>query len=70
MTDSTSGVCAPHSKSRPDSRVPVGLGRLRAALSPGTRIIHCQHPAGGISRLTHEPKHEERPVRLLQIQTR
>lgn len=54
----------------PDGRVPVGLERLRVALSPGTRVIHCQHPDGGISLLAHEPKHDERPALLLQIRAR
>ena len=44
--------------------------RLRVALSPGTRVIQCQHPDGGISLPVHEPKHDERPALLLQIQAR
>lgn len=51
----------------PDGRVPVGHQRLRVGVSPGTRIIHCQHPNGSISILAHEPKNTERPALLLQI---
>jgi transposase InsO family protein len=53
----------------PDGRVPVGPQRLRVALSAGSRVIHCQHPDGSISILTHEPKTGERPALLLQIRT-
>jgi transposase InsO family protein len=51
----------------PDGRVPVGHERLRVGVSPGIRVIHCQHPDGSISILAHEPKAGERPAPLLQI---
>jgi hypothetical protein len=53
----------------PDGRVPVGQERLRVAVSPGLRVIHCQHPDGSISILAHEPKAGERPAPLLQIRS-
>ena len=53
----------------PDGCGPVGQQRLRVALSAGSRVIHCQHPNGSISILTHEPKTGERPALLLQIRT-
>jgi hypothetical protein len=51
----------------PDGRVPAGSQRLRVPLSPGSRLIHCQHPDGSISFLTQHPKAGERPELLLQI---
>ncbi len=51
----------------PDGRVPVDQQRLRVAVSPGTRVIHCQHPDGSISILAHEPNARERPAPLLQV---
>lgn len=53
----------------PDGRVPVGHQRLRVGVSPGTRVVHCQHPSGTISILAHEPKTGERPALLLQVAT-
>lgn len=50
-----------------DGRVPVGHERLRVAVSPGTRVVHCQHPDGSVSILAHEPKAGERPAPLLQV---
>lgn len=50
-----------------DGRVPIGQQRLRAGVGVGTRVIHCQHPNGGISILAHEPKNGERPALLLQV---
>ena len=52
----------------PDGRVPVSLDRLRVARPPGTKVIHCQHPDGGVSILTHHPAHGLKPSILLQIQ--
>lgn len=51
----------------PDGRVPVGHQRLRVGVSPGTRVLHCQHPNGAISFLAQEPKAGQRPALLLQV---
>jgi hypothetical protein len=53
-----------------DGRVPVGQQRLRVSVSPGTRVIHCQHPDESVSILAHEPKIGERPALLLQVPSR
>lgn len=50
-----------------DSRVPIGHQRLRVGLSPGTRVLHCQHPNGSITILANQPDHKTRPAVLLQI---
>lgn len=52
-----------------DGRVPVGLERLRVAVHPMTKVIHCQHPNGSITILAHQPDPNQRPVILLQIGT-
>jgi hypothetical protein len=51
----------------PDGRVPIGVERLRVASVPGTNVIHCQHPNGNITIITHEPNPKQTPVILLQI---
>lgn len=51
----------------PDGRVPIATQRLRVDVSPGTRVLHCQHPNGAISILAHEPKQGQRPALLLQV---
>lgn len=50
-----------------DGRVPAGTERLRVAVPPTTKVIHCQHPNGSITILAHEPDPSTRPVILLQI---
>ncbi len=51
----------------PDGRVPVGTLRLRIAASPGTRLVHCQHPNGDLSILRHPPAHHQIPQLLLHL---
>jgi hypothetical protein len=52
-----------------DGRVPAGTERLRVAVPPTTKVIHCQHPNGSITILAHEPNPSSRPVILLHIRT-
>jgi hypothetical protein len=54
----------------PDGRVPVGYDRLRAGVAAGTRVVHCLHPNGNITILAHEPKSDQKPAILLQVQSR
>ena len=51
----------------PDGRVLVGTQRLRVAASPGSRLIHCQHPNGDVTVLANEPSQNEKPSVLLQV---
>lgn len=57
-------------KVAPDGRVPVGYERLRAGVAAGTRVVHCLHPNGNITILAHEPKSDQKPAVLLQVQAR
>jgi hypothetical protein len=52
----------------PDGRVPIGTQRLRVAVSPGTRVVHCQHPSGQLTILAREPNPGEKPAVLLKVQ--
>jgi len=54
----------------PDGRVPVGYDRLRAGVAAGTSVVHCLHPNGNITILAHEPKSDQKPAILLQVQSR
>jgi hypothetical protein len=51
----------------PDGRVPVGTQRLRVGLSPGTRVVHCQHPNGDLTILANLPTPKEKPAILLKL---
>ena len=51
----------------PDGRVPGGTQRLRVGVSPGTRVVHCQHPNGDLTILAHPPCPHEKPAVLLKI---
>ena len=53
----------------PDGRVPVGSDRLRVPSSPGTNVVHCQHPNGNITILAHEPDLRQTPAVLLKIRS-
>jgi transposase InsO family protein len=51
----------------PDGRVPIGHQRLRLRAAPGTSVVHCLHPDGGITILAHQPKADQKPALLLQV---
>ena len=53
-------------KVTPDGTVPVGSQRLKLAVSPGTKVIRCQHPDGSYSILAEPPRHDTLPLLLLR----
>lgn len=48
-----------------DSRISVGVQRLRIERAPGTRVIRCVHANGDLSVLVSPPAHGQRPEVLL-----
>jgi hypothetical protein len=54
-------------KVAPDGRVPAGTQRLRVGVSPGTRVVHCQHPNGDLTVLARQPNSHEKPAVLLKV---
>jgi hypothetical protein len=54
-------------KVAPDGRVPVGTQRLRVGVSPGTHVVHCQHPNGDLTVLANHPSPDEKPAVLLKV---
>ena len=58
----------PPLKVGPAGRVPVGTQRLRVAVSPGTRVVHCQPPNGDLTLLAASvPNPNEKPAVLLKV---
>jgi len=49
-----------------DGTVPVGSQRLKVAVSPGTKVIRCQHPDGSYSILSEPPRRDTLPLQLLR----
>jgi hypothetical protein len=47
-----------------DSRVPVGGHGMRLEVSPGSRVVLCQHPSGHHSVLAQTPTHQAKPIVL------
>jgi hypothetical protein len=47
-----------------DGRVPVGGHGVRLEVSPGSRVVLCQHPSGHHSVLAHTPSHQTKPIVL------
>ena len=50
-----------------DNRVPVGTQRLRIAVPPHKRVVHCRHPDGAITYIQHQPDPRALPVILLKV---